>query len=122
MDYSYKGRHPPPQLAAMVAQTNQNLDDEWYADSGANAHITNELKNLSIQQPFQSGDTVVARNGDNLTIEHIGFPLYTHLYLHILFILKMCSIALMLLQTYYSFKVFIMTIPATLYLLHIIFM
>jgi hypothetical protein len=122
MDYSYKGCHPPPQLAAMVAQTNQNLDDKWYADSGANAYITNELKNLSIQQPFQSGDTMAARNGDNLTIEHIGFPLYTHLYLHILFILKMCSIALMLLQTYYSFKVFIMTIPATLYLLHIIFM
>jgi hypothetical protein len=81
MDYSYKGRHPPPQLTAMVAQTNQNLDDEWYADSGDD--LTNELKNLSIQQPFQSDDIVVARNGDNLTIEHIGFStLYSPLSLH----------------------------------------
>jgi hypothetical protein len=44
MNYSYQGRHPPPQLAAMAAQTNALYDEdqEWLADSGANAHITNE--------------------------------------------------------------------------------
>jgi hypothetical protein len=49
MNYSYQGRHPPPQLAAMAAQTNALYDEdqEWLADSGANAHITNELENLT---------------------------------------------------------------------------
>jgi hypothetical protein len=72
MDYSYQGCHPPPQLAAMVAQTNATLDDQWYANSGANAHITNELENLSIQQRFQGDDMVAVGNGSVLTIEHIG--------------------------------------------------
>jgi hypothetical protein len=72
MDYSYQGRHPPPQLTAMVAQTNATLDDQWFADSGANVHITNELENLSVQQPFQNDDTVAVGNGAGLTIEHIG--------------------------------------------------
>ena len=46
MDFSYQGRHSPPQLAAMAAQT--NVDPEWFADSGANAHITNNLENVTI--------------------------------------------------------------------------
>jgi hypothetical protein len=42
MDYAYQGKHPPTQLAAMAAQTNIELDDQqWFADSGANSHITN---------------------------------------------------------------------------------
>jgi hypothetical protein len=28
MDYTYQGRHPPPQLAAMVAQTNVVVEDQ----------------------------------------------------------------------------------------------
>jgi hypothetical protein len=73
MDYAYQGRHPPPQLAAMVAQHNTALEDQqWFADSGANAHITNELENLAIQQPFQGPDSVVVGNGDGLVIENTG--------------------------------------------------
>lgn len=49
MDYSFQGRHPPTQLDAMVAQTNADHEEQdWYADSGANAHITNTLDNLTI--------------------------------------------------------------------------
>ena len=49
MNYSYQGRHPP-QLEAMAAQSNALYDDEqeWLADSGANAHITDNLENLTI--------------------------------------------------------------------------
>jgi hypothetical protein len=73
MDYSYQGKHPPPQLAAMAAQTNATFEDQpWFADSGANTHITNDLENLSIQQPFQSDDTVAVGNGTGLTIENTG--------------------------------------------------
>lgn len=75
MDYSYQGRHPPPQLAAMVAQTNTVLEDSWFADSGANAHITNDLATLEIQQPFESNETVAVGNGSNLLIDKSGSTL-----------------------------------------------
>ena len=40
-DYSYQGRFPPQDLAAMVAEDNATLDHQvWYMDSGANGHIT----------------------------------------------------------------------------------
>jgi hypothetical protein len=76
MDYSFQGRHPPPQLAAMVAHTNSEYEDQpWLADSGANAHITSELDNLQIQKPFQSTDMVAVGNGTGLAIEHTGSTL-----------------------------------------------
>ena len=47
MDYAFQGRNPPTQLAAMVAHTNSTyVEQQWFANSGANAHITNQLKNL----------------------------------------------------------------------------
>jgi hypothetical protein len=74
MDYFYQGRHPPNQLAAMVAQTNTQLEEQqWFADSGANAHITRDLENLTIQpQPFQGQESVAVGNGAGLGIEHTG--------------------------------------------------
>jgi hypothetical protein len=69
MDYAYQGPHPPTQLAAMVSQTNMSLEDQqWLVDNGANAHITNELENLSIQEPFQGHDSVAVGNGAGLVI------------------------------------------------------
>jgi transposase InsO family protein len=78
MDYAYQGRHPPPQLAAMVAQTNSTFEEKpWFADSGANAHITRDLENLSIQpQPFQGPESVAVGNGASLTIEHTGSTIF----------------------------------------------
>lgn len=76
MDFSYQGRHPPPLLAAMAAQTNVAIDDqEWFADSVANAHITNNLENLNIQQPFKGNETVEVGNGSGLTIDNVGLAL-----------------------------------------------
>jgi hypothetical protein len=73
MDYSFQGRHPSSQLAAMMAQTNSEIEDQqWFADSGANAHITNELEHLSIQQPFQGKESVAVGNGAGLEITHTG--------------------------------------------------
>jgi hypothetical protein len=77
MDYSYQGRHPPNQLAAMVAHTNTTIDEqEWLADSGANTHVTNELNNLTLQQPFQGRDSVVVGNGAGLAIENTGSSIF----------------------------------------------
>jgi hypothetical protein len=73
MDYSFQGRHPPPHLAAMVAQSNNVYEDpQWFADSGANAHITQDLENLNIQHPFQNNETVAVGNGAALTIANSG--------------------------------------------------
>jgi hypothetical protein len=73
MDYSFQGRRTPPQLQAMVAQSNLAYEDqEWYADSAANAHITHDLENLHIQQPFQDIDAVGVRNGTALAIANSG--------------------------------------------------
>jgi hypothetical protein len=67
MDYSFQGRHSPSQLTAMVAHINSELENQqWLADSGANAHITNELENLSLQQPFKGNDSVAVGNGAGL--------------------------------------------------------
>jgi hypothetical protein len=73
MDYSFQGRHPPSQLTAMVAHINSEIEDQqWLADSGANAHITNELEHLSVQQPFKGNDSVAVGNGAGLQIENTG--------------------------------------------------
>jgi hypothetical protein len=79
MDYAYQGRHPPTQLAAMAAQTNTELDDlQWFADSGANSHITNELENLSLQQqPFKGSEAVAVGDGGGLEIENTGSAILT---------------------------------------------
>jgi hypothetical protein len=57
----------------MVAYINSTYEDQqWLADSGANAHITNQLGNLQIQQPFQQAEEVAVGNGTGLTIENTG--------------------------------------------------
>jgi hypothetical protein len=113
MDYSYQGCHPPPQLAAMVAQSNDVYDDQCYADSGANVHITNELENLSIKQPFHQKDTVAVGNGAGLAIENTGsttlsslhYKFHLHIVLHCPTLQPIC----------YPFGNFVQTISVTLY-------
>jgi hypothetical protein len=49
MDYAFQGKKPPSQLQAMVAHNNTAYEDQdWYADSAANAHITHDLSTLHI--------------------------------------------------------------------------
>jgi hypothetical protein len=77
MDYSYQGKNPPSQLAALVARTHpataaSNEEDPWYADSGANNHVTAALDNLTLQEPFKGDDEVAVGNGIGLAISNIG--------------------------------------------------
>jgi transposase InsO family protein len=73
MDYAYQGRHPPSELAAMVSQSNAITEEEdWLADSGANNHITANLENLSINQPYNGTEAVTVGNGGGLSITHTG--------------------------------------------------
>jgi histidinol-phosphate/aromatic aminotransferase/cobyric acid decarboxylase-like protein len=72
MDYAFQGRRPPPQLHAMAAHTTAYEDQEWYADSAANAHITHDLNNLQVQQPFPSTENIAVGNGSTLVIANSG--------------------------------------------------
>ncbi|KAF8389092.1 hypothetical protein HHK36_025777 [Tetracentron sinense] len=73
MDYAYQGHHPPTQLAAMVAHTNAEQEEEtWFADSGANQHITANLEHLTLQQPYTGQEIVAVGNGQGLSIAHTG--------------------------------------------------
>jgi hypothetical protein len=48
MDYTYQGRHPPPQLVAMAAQVNENFEaQDWLADSSADTQITADTSNIN---------------------------------------------------------------------------
>ncbi|RVX11376.1 Retrovirus-related Pol polyprotein from transposon RE1 [Vitis vinifera] len=68
------GRHPPTQLAAMVAHSNAEQEEEtWFADSGANQHITANLEHLTLQQPYTGQENVAVGNGQGLSIAHTGY-------------------------------------------------
>lgn len=72
MDYSYQGRHPPSQLAAMAISYNLPLEQSWFADSGATNHITNNMKMLSVHSDYQGTETVAVGNGQGLPILKTG--------------------------------------------------
>jgi hypothetical protein len=64
----------------MAVQTNAISEDpKWFADSGANAHITNNLNNLTIQQPIEGTNIVEVGNGSGLKIYNASLALtHTH--------------------------------------------
>jgi hypothetical protein len=73
MDHAFQGHHALAQLSAMVATSNQAAENgPWYADSAANQHITVNLENLSLQQPYSGSDDVAVGNGIGLSIQNTG--------------------------------------------------
>ncbi|KAF9677648.1 hypothetical protein SADUNF_Sadunf08G0129400 [Salix dunnii] len=73
-NFSFQGRRPPSELAAMAAESNNTFAQQtWYADSGANAHITANAANLQALHPYDDHDTVEVGNGSGLIIKHTGF-------------------------------------------------
>ncbi|KAL6314902.1 hypothetical protein AAG906_029120 [Vitis piasezkii] len=60
MDYAYQGHHPPTQLAAMVAHSNAEQEEEtWF--------------HLTLQQPYTGQENVAVGNGQGLSIAHTGY-------------------------------------------------
>jgi hypothetical protein len=57
--------------------TEQHDEEPWYADSGANNHVTTTFDNLTLQEPFKGDDEVAIGNGTSLPISNTGsFILY----------------------------------------------
>lgn len=55
-----------------ASDSSRSAGHEWYADSGATAHITNQLSHLLTSQAYTGDDTVLVGNGEVLPITHVG--------------------------------------------------
>ena len=61
----------------MVAHSNAEQEEEtWFADSGANQHITANLEHLTLQQPYTGQENVAVGNGQGLSIAHTGTTIF----------------------------------------------
>ncbi|TYK10642.1 Retrovirus-related Pol polyprotein from transposon TNT 1-94 [Cucumis melo var. makuwa] len=69
---SYTNMNNHPQMSAMVAALDLNIDSNWYPDSGATNHLTHSLSNLSIGSEYGGGNQIYAANGSGLPITHYG--------------------------------------------------
>jgi hypothetical protein len=76
MDYTYQGRHPPPQLAAMAAQVNEDFEaQDLLTDFGANTYIIDDTSNINNPQPFGGTETMGVGNGAGLDVKGISSSL-----------------------------------------------
>jgi histone deacetylase 1/2 len=76
------GRYKDKQLAAFHTPTANNtnyganpsypIDPNWYADTAATDHFTNDLDKLTMKEHYQGKDQVHAANGQGMRITHIG--------------------------------------------------
>lgn len=51
-------------------------DQQWYADSGATAHVTNDISNLQVSAPYSGSEQLQVGNGNVLSIAHVGNSCY----------------------------------------------
>ena len=60
-------------LTTMKLSDQEHLSgQEWYPDSAASAHITNNSSQLNSSEPYVGNDQVIVGNGDFLPITHVG--------------------------------------------------
>jgi hypothetical protein len=57
--------------AAFTTNTH-SADANWYVDTGATYHITNELERLTTKERYIGNGQIQVANGSGLTISHIG--------------------------------------------------
>ena len=57
---------------AAVATSGYTDDANWYVDTGATDHITNELERLTTRERYNGTDQIQVANGSGLSISHIG--------------------------------------------------
>ena len=70
-DYSYQSEEILQALAAMALHEEEK-DPNFYVDSGATAHITNDPGKMSQVIPYKGHDAIFVGNGEALRISHIG--------------------------------------------------
>ncbi|KAB2595796.1 hypothetical protein D8674_031246 [Pyrus ussuriensis x Pyrus communis] len=63
MNHAFAGKIPPAKLAAMCATTASSSQPTWLLDSGATAHVTNDISAISSPIPYSGEDKVYAGDG-----------------------------------------------------------
>ena len=62
-----------------VHAASYGVDTNWYPDTGATHHITSELNNLTVRDPYQGRDKVNTASGQGMDIRHVGHSIiHTH--------------------------------------------
>jgi hypothetical protein len=64
---------PDPRHTAAMATTSYNIDNNWYADFGANDHITSELDKLAIRDKYNGAEKVHTASGSSMVISRKSF-------------------------------------------------
>uniref|UniRef100_A0A1J3J5Y3 Uncharacterized protein n=1 Tax=Noccaea caerulescens TaxID=107243 RepID=A0A1J3J5Y3_NOCCA len=64
---------PPYPPSPWLPRANLATTPSWVVDSGATHHITSDLSNLSLHQPYTGGEEVIVGNGNGLPITRTGF-------------------------------------------------
>ena len=65
----------PYQPQAILTMNAPYTATNWLLDSGATHHITSDLNNLALHQPYHGGDDVIIADGSTLPISHTGSSL-----------------------------------------------
>lgn len=64
--------HRPWQPRANMAVAAQHPSNAWLLDSGATHHLTSDLHNMALHQPYLGDDSVLIGDGSGLSITHTG--------------------------------------------------
>ncbi|XP_010495807.1 PREDICTED: uncharacterized protein LOC104772950 [Camelina sativa] len=73
--YPQQGLLPSPrpwQPRENVAFTAPSSPDSWLMDSGSTHHMTSDLSNLALHQPYNGSDGILIGDGTGLPITHTG--------------------------------------------------
>lgn len=88
-DQAYQAENNLKQAA--LATSGYTSDTNWYVDTGATDHITNDLERLTTRERYTGTDQIQVANGAGLSISHIGNSLISGSSLvlkHILYVPK----------------------------------
>ncbi|PKU60042.1 Retrovirus-related Pol polyprotein from transposon TNT 1-94 [Dendrobium catenatum] len=58
--------------SALVANNDSTSIADWYIDSGASSHMTNNTENLEFYNTYNGNDTVTLEDGRSIPIAHTG--------------------------------------------------
>lgn len=70
---------PPPNRnprSTYLANMDGPSDSNWYLDSGATHHLTNDVSNMHISEAFTSTSKLFVGNGASLCITHVGHVVF----------------------------------------------
>lgn len=63
-------------MSAYMATPETVIDEGWYLDSGATHHLTNDINNLSISEPYEGNEKLIIGNGTRIQVCLATNPVY----------------------------------------------